>query len=296
MYYLLSTVSLIISFLPHNFLEWSARRLAFLCFAIFKIRRDVILSNLDIVYGDKLSEARKAEIGVRSWEHFLLTCIEFLYFRNGSLAAQVIDADTESFRCALGAKRGAYMIGIHMANWEAMASFISNELAPLHMVVKTVGGAGVNRFIKERRRINGLFGYERKSKGDAVRSMAKSLKQQAVVGFVMDQSYPGGKMLPLFGRPAKCNTSFSYIWRRFQAPVFVGYLERVGFGKFKAHFFGPIELVVTEDKEADAVENIARINSEIEACIVTLPEQYFWLHDRWKQSKMEFSPVPQQAL
>ena len=98
----------------------------------------------------------------------------------------------------------------------------------------------------------------------------------------MDQARPGEPKLPFFGHPAKTNTSFAAICRRFRAPIVPSFVLRQSFNRHVQYFLPEVSLEYTGDTDADILKQSTEFNAVVETCIRRCPEQYFWLHNRWK--------------
>jgi len=242
----------------------------------------MIFKNLDIAFANEKPPEEKNKIAEACYYHFILTALEFLYFRNGDIAKNMRIENSESLRIALTKGTGAYVIAMHMSNWEASASGVSKQIKNVNVVVKKVGSPGMDRFVTQLRKANGMNVIFRKSTGDAVRNMRKVLNLNEIVAVILDQARPGEPFLPFFGKPAKTNTSFTAIWARIKAPVFMAYSVRESIGKHVLYFKEEVVLQDTGDSKNDVLANSTHINALIESCIRECPEQYFWLHDRWK--------------
>lgn len=259
-----------------------ANSLTILAFSLFRVRRSLILSNLDTVFGDKLSKAEKIEMGFASVRSFCLSLLEFLSDLDGNMVDATRVEGGEHLRAAIAQKNGVYILCFHMGNWEIMGGVLAKHFASPHSAVKKVGGGGINRYIVERRREKGWICFDRKKKGDAYRRMKEVLAAGEIVGFVMDQARPGEPRYPFFGKPAKTNTSFAAIWAKLPAPVIPAYIIREAPGKHVLKILPPVEIMKSENAEEDIKNHSELFNRVIEKVILECPEQYFWLHDRWK--------------
>src|SRR5690606_3301693 len=110
----------------------------------------------------------------------------------------------------------------------------------------------------------------------------RTLRRNEIVGFVLDQSRPGEPRLKFFSHPAKTNTSLAQIWRKWPAPVVPAYIVRRSVGCHDGYFLPPLNLQKTTDPEDDIVINSTLFNRTLEKIISDHPDQYFWMHDRWK--------------
>ncbi len=281
MYWLMTALAAFLTRLPDRAIERLASGLAIVAFDCLRVRRRTVLHNLALAFPDKsLAERRKC--GRMSYYHFFLTAFEFLTSSRVDLAGTVKFVGDEHMRAALAGGQGAYILCMHLGNWEAMGAACSRHFGPSHVLVKTVGTSGLNRFVSEYRERNGFHWVKRQRKGDGLKAIANILAKREVVGFVMDQARPGEPKLPFFGHPAKTNTSFAAILRRYPAAVVPSYVIREGFHRHTEYFLPPIELTFSDDIQADVVKHSVMFNAVVEECVRRSPEQYFWLHNRWK--------------
>lgn len=107
------------------------------------------------------------------------------------------------------------------------------------------------------------------------------LSRGEIVGFAFDQARPGEPRLPFFDHPAKTNTSLAAIWNKFEAPIVPVCIYRRGFGKHELHIEPELKMDPIDGKD-DILDISTRFNHVVERMVTRHPEQYFWLHNRWK--------------
>lgn len=263
-------------------LERFASLLAFFCFDILRLRRKVILRNLDIAFGSEKTSHEKRRIGRKSVYHFVLTIIEFFRSPYHDIAANIEIRGRDQVDQALAKAKGAYVICFHIGSWEAHSPAVTRYIQPVHIVVKKVGGFAVNRFVETLRRHNRFLWIKRQRKGDAFRSMKEILARNEIVGFVFDQARPGEPRLDFFGKPAKTNTSFAAIRRQMPAPVLTSFARRVSLGRHIVEFGPELSFPETDDVAQDILDHSSMINQVVADVIRRYPEHYFWFHNRWK--------------
>jgi KDO2-lipid IV(A) lauroyltransferase len=135
------------------------------------------------------------------------------------------------------------------------------------------------------RRRNGFLDIQRTGKGDGVRAILKRLAAGEMIGFVLDQSRPGEPRLPFFGKPASTNTGLAALWLRRPAPVVPCWIERVGFGQHRLHVLPALEMKPSGSAKQNGIEIMETsrfFNTVLESMIAQRPEQYLWMHRRWK--------------
>ncbi len=282
MYTFMKAISWLLSQLSFKSLERLAHVWTFVFFDIFRFRRSMMMGNLTIAFLDQYSKDEKTKIARASFSHFIQTIFEVLISARHPIDAEVEVIGGEALTRALEENKGAFIVAMHMGNWEAMGAVITKRFRPAYTVVKKVGSDGLNKYVEERRLANGLYWIGRERTGDAVRQMFKILKAGEIVGFIMDQARPGEPRLPFFSKPAKTNTSLAAIWGRRPAPVMVATMHRTAFGKHVLEIEGPLTLRVTENPDDDILANALLFNQQVEASVRRYPEHYFWFHNRWK--------------
>lgn len=281
-YWLLKSFAIVLSFLPPWLCAVFARGLAFLAIDVLRVRRRVINRGLDFAFGPELTPERRYALTKESAYSFALTVIELLRAVRLPLGHDVTFTNRDVVDTALASGKGCFIMVCHIGNWEVFAAQVSQQIKQVHVPVKKVGSAGVNRLVEEIRHKHNFLTVPRTKKGEAYRAILGGLKRGEIIGFMMDQSRPGEPRIPFFGEPAKTNTSLATMWLRLQVPVIPGTIKRVGIFKHEVSFYPPLELEKTGDDAQDVLRIAERCNKAIEQVIRDNPEQYFWFHNRWK--------------
>src|SRR5207249_25481 len=127
------------------------------------------------------------------------------------------------------------------------------------------------------------YGLKRIPPRGAISQTVRAVRQGGVVAMLIDQALPGESSLfvPFFGRLASTTPALSMAARRSGAPVVVAIAAREN-GKLRMFVEGPFAVPSTSDKRADLVEHTAQVTATIEKYIRRYPDQWLWLHRRWK--------------
>ncbi len=284
MYPIIKTLAIATSKFSPELIDRLARCIAVLIFDILRIRRRMILNNLEIAFGNEKSPDERRKIGRESTYHFILTFLEFLRSVRIDIHGETMCHGIEHVQNALKQGRGCYILCCHLGNWEAMGGSSKRFIdIPTYAIVKDIGGSGLNRFVEEIRNKNGLLTIRRDPPGRALRAVRDTLSRNQLVGFMLDQARPGAPRIPFFGMPAKTQTSLAAIWRKYPAPVIPVYIRRIGVGSHEIHALPELEIQHTNDSRNDVLNNTEMFNTVIERMIRSCPEQYFWMHNRWKE-------------
>jgi KDO2-lipid IV(A) lauroyltransferase len=183
----------------------------------------------------------------------------------------------EHLNAALARGRGAILLSAHFTNLEIGARALSDGLPDrVNIMYRPTRNAVLERFLARNRSRRAKRAIPR----DDVRTLISSLKNNEPVWYAPDQAYrkKGAEMVPFFGIPAATNTATSRLARMTGAAVLPYFQERLPNGHFRTVIYPMLENFPSEDAAADA----RRFNEYIEAQVRKVPEQYLWIHRRFK--------------
>ncbi|HEX4603040.1 MAG TPA: lysophospholipid acyltransferase family protein, partial [Candidatus Angelobacter sp.] len=198
-------------------------------------------------------------------------------------AAQVAIYDGfQNFAEARGRGKGVLFLTAHFGGWEIGSFVHSLNGNPMNIVVRPLDNPLVDAFVDRYRTLHGnkTFG-----KQDFARGLLSAMKRGEVVGILMDTNMtpPQGAFVDFFGVPACTATGVARVALHTDAavlPAFTVWDEELG--KYKIRFDPPLQMVNTGDDEADALANTALFTKVIEGYARRYPEQWLWVHRRWK--------------
>jgi Kdo2-lipid IVA lauroyltransferase/acyltransferase len=150
------------------------------------------------------------------------------------------------------------------------------------MVIRRLDNARVDRLVNN---IRCLHGNRVVHKDDFARGLLLAMKRGDTVGILMDTNMtpPQGVFVPFFGIPACTASGLARVALRTGAAVLPGFLVwEPNEQKYVLHFGEEIPLVQTGDDEQDVLANTAQFTAAIEAFIRRYPDQWLWVHRRWK--------------
>jgi Kdo2-lipid IVA lauroyltransferase/acyltransferase len=174
-----------------------------------------------------------------------------------------------------------YLTG-HIGAWELSSFAHALYGFPLHYMARPLDNAPLDAMVNEYR---GRSGNKPIYKNEAARMMMKVLKGAGTIGILADQNtMPGeGVFVDFFGTPACTTTGIARVALHTDAAVVPGYAYwDENLRKYRLRFEPPVELVRTGDAERDVRENTQRFTKVIEEIIRKHPEQWVWIHARWK--------------
>ena len=188
----------------------------------------------------------------------------------------------EHFLAAEARGKGVLVLTGHLGAWE-LSSFAHSLLGhPMGMVIRRLDNPLVDRMVNA---IRCRHGNRVLHKDDFARGLLNAMGHGETVGILMDTNMtpPQGVFVPFFGVPACTASGLARVARKTGAAVLPGFLLwSEAEDRYVLHFGEELRLQHTQDAEADAVANTALFAATTEAYIRRYPEQWLWLHRRWK--------------
>lgn len=262
-----------------------ARFLAGIMYRVDVRHRKVGLENLKVAFGDRYTEAERDRIVRAVYVHFCMMMMEMLHIPRKLHPTTWRDRITlvghEKVLDRLLSGGPLIMLSGHFGNWE-MAGYLFGVFGfPPNSVARTLDNPHLDRFLRTFRERTGqrlipkTGGYEQ---------MLEVLRTGGVLSFLADQDAgERGMFVEFFGRPASTHKAIALLAIEHKAPVVVGYARRIGPG-FR-YEVGCSELIEPEEwtgTAEDARLLTQRYTTALETIIRRDPEQYLWLHRRWK--------------
>ncbi len=207
---------------------------------------------------------------------------QFPKYTRENIQRVVVVEGFENFDAARRRGKGVLFLTGHMSAWE-LAPFAHALLAsPLHFLVRPIANRRVDALINAYRCWSGNQAID---KNRAARAVLRVLAEGGTVGILSDHNtgLEEGVFVDFFGVPASTTSGLARIALRTDAAVVPGFLhwdERMG--RYRLCFGPALELVRTGNEESDVVGNTARFTRVVEAYVREHPDQWLWVHKRWK--------------
>ena len=240
--------------------------------------RQVAYKNLAFAYPESdLAWRRRTVDGVyQSIGRLLVAFARFPRIDKNNVAAWIRYEGFEHYEGAKQRGRGVLFATAHLGNWELSAFAHALLTEKMNVVVRPLDNPLVDELVETRR---ALSGNTLLSKRDFARSILQALRGNQPVGILVDQNSAGDNsaFVPFFGKQACTNLTFAKLAARSGAAVIPGFAvwsqpER----QYVLRFYPEVGIT------GDAVEDTARIQGAVEAAIREYPEQWLWIHRRWK--------------
>ncbi|MCC6811817.1 MAG: lysophospholipid acyltransferase family protein [Deltaproteobacteria bacterium] len=202
----------------------------------------------------------------------------------------------ENFEKARALGKGTLIVTAHIGNWELLGVLYSLMGVKLNIVARDIKNKSANKLWISLRESSGLKQISAKRRQGGLKQMLQALKNNEGVAIVLDQNMAADKgvFVQFFGKPACTLDLVAVLAKRTGAAVVVCFTHRRPDGTHYTKILPPLEweFVASDDPHADVVHNTQRYTSLIEAAVREHPEQWLWLHRRWKVQPDGKPPLP----
>ncbi|HEX8235923.1 MAG TPA: lysophospholipid acyltransferase family protein [Abditibacteriaceae bacterium] len=272
-------------------------------------RQRTAIKNLRIAF-PYISESAARRYARRAVQNLGMTFCESLHLAVASkedVRDYVTTEGLEYLQEAYADGKGAILLSAHFGNWELSGARVAQEL-PLSVMARPNSNAGVESHVEQVRRAAGIKVI---SKWDSARPSLRVLRSSEILVVLPDQRAGKGEglLLPMFGRVTRFYSSVAQLAYLSGAPVVPGFGVRrepwLSDGRIIAQFAPPLQLKQDAERRGlsreEAVrEGTQRVIGELEKIIRAHPDQWWWLHRRWReadakrelQDKLKSDPAP----
>ncbi|MFO9012778.1 lysophospholipid acyltransferase family protein [Legionella pneumophila serogroup 1] len=255
-------------------------------------RRRLIFSNISQVYNDQLNESQKKRLAKAYYSHLAKSLKEALQLRFMSekkLRAQVEVIGHEKMLAVVAQKKGVLVVTGHFGNWEfaplgGVLNFKEFK-GQFHFIRRTLRFKFIERIMFKNYYQSGLNVIPKKN---SLEQVCVALEQNHAVIFVLDQHASlvnrDGIAVEFFGKKAGTYRSLATISRHTGIPVIPAASYRLPNGKHVLEFHDPIPWKDYDTTQESLYRNTLAYNQALEKIILAHPEQWNWMHKRWKLS------------
>ena len=270
--------------LPRALARFAGRVLGSAAFLLMARLRRVGLQNLQIAY-PRWTSSRRKKLLRQVYRNLGALLAEFCLMRHYSAERARTFIEYEGLQHYLDAQklgRGVLVLTGHLGAWELSSFFHSLAGYPMGLVIRRLDNPLVDAFVN---RMRCLHGNRVIHKDDFARGLISAMHAGETVGILMDTNMtpPQGVFVPFFGLPACTASGLAKVALRTEAAVLPGFLLwDQGRRRYVLRFGPRLALTRTGDAEADVLANTAQFTATIEEYVRQYPEQWLWMHRRWK--------------
>lgn len=259
--------------------------LGLLLFGALGKRQNIAVSNIRLAMG--VSRARAHQLARRSCMNFGMTFAEFLHLPAASEAEirqRSYINGLEHVQDGFEAGKGVILLTAHLGNWELMGARAALEF-PLSVVARPTSNSGVQKHIDDSRAAANISVI---SKYDSGRATLSVLRRNEALGILPDQhAGEEGALLPFFGQPTRVWTALARLAMLSGARVVPAFgVRRKPFladGRIEARVLPGWNVPKSADREGAILEGTKRVVSELESIMRQEPDEWLWLHRRWRE-------------
>lgn len=249
-------------------------------FQFSKRRRARATSNLEMAMPE-LSATERHTIVRQMFRHFGRVAGDFLRspLRDSEeLLASVEVNGIETLMDSVALGRGVIVVSGHFGNWERLGHWFAAAGFPMTLVVRDANDSEMSDRVNEIRKSTGV---DVLSRGNAARGILSKLRAGEIVGILADQNCDEN-FIPFFGKLCGTVAGPAVIAERTQSPILPVFCTYVGIGRYRIDIGQPIEPVPGFERQEGTMR---AVNNALEQAIRQRPEQWLWMHDRWKSAR-----------
>ena len=258
----------------------------------FSSRRiQIALINLDIAFGDSKSTEEKKQIIQKSFMRMVTSGLQVLWL-NHDTENRIYQLFPEKPRGldilseCLQRNKGAFFLVAHYGNWEAMGIYLGYlRIMHLHSIVRRLDNPYLDKSTQAFRTCSGNGTFYR---DDSPLKIVRALKNNSCVAVMMDQNTAlGGVFVDFFGKKAATPRSVALLSYKLDTPILPLFVHPQENGTYSIEIKSELKLEKTGDKETDILDWTLECQSNLESVIRQHPENWMWIHRRWKTRPLE---------
>ena len=267
------------------------RMIGTLAYLLDARHRRIVSTNLRLAFPD-WSPEKIRRTSKRVFQHFGATFVEIWQLATYSKAdvmARVRVVGAERWQRALDRNQGLILVSAHLGNWEFGTQYTACFMQkPTLGVVKKIRFKPLNQWMHN---LRARFGINIIYKKGALPDMRQALRRNGAVGLLVDQSRRKESVdVTFFGHKVPATPAAAFLGLRCKSPILPIFCIREASGQLKIHVDEPLTLDWSGDLRSDVQTNTQLITDVVERMIRRYPDQWFWVHKRWKKYYPDLYP------
>lgn len=284
MYLMLRYIIAALDVFTYDFARRVGKLIGRIMYVLDAKHRKIAVKNIERAEGMPKKPREVHRLVRRVYEHFAVGAIETLLIprmtTRGDLDRFVKLENFHLVDEALAKGRGVIVVLAHMGNWEVSGLAVSLKGYDLSSIARPIENPFMDAYVN---RLRKSTGQEIIPKHRAVRSMAETLKANKILAILADQNArKNGIFVPFFGRPASTVRSPALMALKYGAPILAVKTFRSGRNEYRVVMTPEIPIPKGTDREKIIEKITADVTARLEEFIREHPDQWMWLHARWK--------------
>ena len=279
------TLKFLIFILPSSFQKMLAKFLAFAFMKLKKKRFNIVMTNLNLAFGETKTKEEKLEIAKKCYYNFAKYLgINFILNQNTTkqkILEQVVFKNEHFLLDAMKSGRPIIVTTAHFGQWEIFGLAVAAHFGPSSVLGRKLDSSVMDKILRANR---AQFDVELIDKDGGAKDILKALKARRIVGILVDQNTApkDGIKVQFFGKDVLHTPAASVLAQKTNALIINAFIYQKGENLNEICFEQPID-ISTFDKE-DAVQKATQMQcSACEEMVRAKPEEYFWFHQRFKR-------------
>lgn len=279
------TLKFLIFIMPSSLQNMLAKFLAFAFMKLKKKRFHVVMTNLNLAFGETKSKEEKLEIAKKCYYNFAKYLgINFILNQNTTkqkILKQVVFKNEHFLLDAMKSGRPIIVTTAHFGQWEIFGLAVAAHFGPSSVLGRKLDSSVMDKILRANR---AQFDVELIDKDGGAKDILKALKARRIVGILVDQNTApkDGIKVQFFGKDVLHTPAASVLAQKTNALIINAFIYQKGENLNEICFEEPID-ISTFDKE-DAVQKATQMQcSACEEMVRARPEEYFWFHQRFKR-------------
>ena len=279
------TLKFLIFIMPSSLQNMLAKFLAFAFMKLKKKRFHIVMTNLDLAFGETKTKEEKLEIAKKCYYNFAKYLgINFILNQNTTkqkILKQVVFKNEHFLLDAMKSGRPIIVTTAHFGQWEIFGLAVAAHFGPSSVLGRKLDSSVMDKILRANR---SQFDVELIDKDGGAKDILKALKARRIVGILVDQNTAPkeGIKVQFFGKDVLHTPAASVLAQKTNALIINAFIYQKGENLNEICFEQPID-ISTFDKE-DAVQKATQMQcSACEEMVRARPEEYFWFHQRFKR-------------
>ena len=279
------TLKFLIFIMPSSLQNLLAKFLAFAFMKLKKKRFHIVMTNLDLAFGESKTKEEKLEIAKKCYYNFAKYLgINFILNQNTTkqkILEKVVFKNEHFLLDAMKSGRPIIVTTAHFGQWEIFGLAVAAHFGPSSVLGRKLDSSVMDKILRANR---AQFDVELIDKDGGAKDILKALKARRIVGILVDQNTApkDGIKVQFFGKDVLHTPAASVLAQKTNALIINAFIYQKGENLNEICFEEPID-ISTFDKE-DAVQKATQMQcSACEEMVRARPEEYFWFHQRFKR-------------
>ncbi len=278
-YILLRTFLATFGLLPYKFIAYSMAMLFVFAGKILRIRRSLVTKQLKMVFPD-WTDKKIVQIADNVYYHLGITAAEVFFADDNYLFKRAKYEGFDYIKNALKEKQKIIFVSAHYGNWELGAKYVAINSNRFYTVVKKQRNQYFDHYINNKRLKSNIYTIPMTS---ALKHIFTALNNNYVVAFLVDQhANSQGIRIPFLGYETNVFTSVAKMALKTGAIILPCFDIREGLVNHRMIICEPIKTENLINDDANVLDITKKIMYTIEVFIKEHPEQWFWVHRRWR--------------